>query len=204
MLYLFQKHLLCRWWVYIVYRNGIASVKVKFCVLLEFRFVKNWVASKKLQSPAGYEIIFFWNVEKTFGAVCAVCPPDLLVSSPPRWMWSSYLTKTMHPPSTRHPITSQFSVLTWTCVNLLLPIQSSLKPPFKAGRFLYVPPGLTFKNSTWRSLCVELFVRISEQTATFALYIVNWLVFITVVESVYCAVRTDSLYKADYVSSLKG
>ena len=28
--------------------------------------------------------------------------------------------------------------------------------------------------------------------------------FITVVESVYCAVRTDSLYKADYVSSLKG
>ena len=55
------------------------------------------------------------------------------------------------------------------------------------------------KNSTWRSLCVECFVRISEQTATFALY---WLVFITVVESVYCAVRTDSLDKADYVSSL--
>jgi len=29
------------------------------------------------------------------------------------------------------------------------------------------------------------------------------LVFITVVESVYSAVRTDVLYKADYVSSLK-
>ena len=28
--------------------------------------------------------------------------------------------------------------------------------------------------------------------------------FITVVESVYCGVRADSLYKADYVSSLKG
>jgi len=28
----------------------------------------------------------------------------------------------------------------------------------------------------------------------------NWLVFITEVESVYSAVRTDSLYKADYVS----
>ena len=53
-------------------------------------------------------------------------------------------------------------------------------------------------------LCVECFVRISEQTATFALYIINWLVFITMVESVYCAVRTDCLYKADYVSSLKG
>ena len=38
----------------------------------------------------------------------------------------------------------------------------------------------------------------------FALYIINWLVFITVVESVHCAVRTDSLYKADYISSLKG
>jgi hypothetical protein len=38
-----------------------------------------------------------------------------------------------------------------------------------------------------------------RKTATFALYIINLLVFITVVESVYSAVRTDSLYKADYV-----
>jgi len=49
-----------------------------------------------------------------------------------------------------------------------------------------------------------VYVRISEQIATFALYIINWLVFIIVVESVYSAVRTDGLYKADYVSSLKG
>ena len=70
--------------------------------------------------------------------------------------------------------------------------------------FLSVPPGLTFKNSTWLSLCVECFLRIWEQRATFALYMINWLAFITVVESVYCAVRTDSLYTADYVSSLKG
>jgi hypothetical protein len=48
------------------------------------------------------------------------------------------------------------------------------------------------------------FVRIWEQTATFTLYIINWLVFIAVVESVYSAVRTDSLHKADYVSSFKG
>ena len=61
-----------------------------------------------------------------------------------------------------------------------------------------------YSNSTWCSLCVESFVRISEQTATFALYSINWLVSIAVVESVYCAVRTDSLYTADYVSSLKG
>jgi hypothetical protein len=56
-------------------------------------------------------------------------------------------------------------------------------------------------------LALHYFVQISEQTATFALfalYVINWLLFITVVESVYSAVRTDSLYKADYVSSLKG
>ena len=49
----------------------------------------------------------------------------------------------------------------------------------------------------------QFFLRISEQTATFALYSINWLVFITVMESVYCAVRTNSLCKADYVLGLK-
>ena len=47
-------------------------------------------------------------------------------------------------------------------------------------------------------------VRISEQTATFALYSINWLVFITVVEGVYSAVRAGSLNKAVCASSLKG
>jgi hypothetical protein len=41
------------------------------------------------------------------------------------------------------------------------------------------------------------FVQISEQTAAFALYVINLLVFITVLESVYSAVRTDSLHEAD-------
>jgi hypothetical protein len=44
------------------------------------------------------------------------------------------------------------------------------------------------------SLCFECFVLISEQTAAFAIYVINWLVFITVVESVYSAVRSDSFY----------
>jgi hypothetical protein len=56
------------------------------------------------------------------------------------------------------------------------------------------------QNSTWCPHCVECFVRISEQTATFVLYVINWLIFINVVESVYSAVRTDSLYKAEHVS----
>ena len=42
-------------------------------------------------------------------------------------------------------------------------------------------------------------VRISEQTATFALYCIDWLVFITVVESVYSAVRTESLHNTDTI-----
>jgi hypothetical protein len=37
----------------------------------------------------------------------------------------------------------------------------------------------------------------------FAADVINWLIFITVVQSVYSAVRTDSLYKADYVSFFK-
>jgi hypothetical protein len=39
---------------------------------------------------------------------------------------------------------------------------------------------------------------ISRFKTTFALYSTNWLVFITLMESVYSAVRTDCLYKADY------
>ena len=38
------------------------------------------------------------------------------------------------------------------------------------------------------------FVWISEQTAIISIYSINWLVFITVTESVYCAVRTECLY----------
>jgi hypothetical protein len=43
------------------------------------------------------------------------------------------------------------------------------------------------------------FVWISERTASFALYNINRLVFTTDVESVYCAVRSESLYKTDTV-----
>jgi hypothetical protein len=43
------------------------------------------------------------------------------------------------------------------------------------------------------------FVQISQQTAIIALNYISRLGFITVVESVYSAVRTEYLYKADYV-----
>ena len=45
------------------------------------------------------------------------------------------------------------------------------------------------------------FVFIWEQRATCATYSVNWLVFITEMESVYCAVRNGSLNKAVCASS---
>jgi hypothetical protein len=41
------------------------------------------------------------------------------------------------------------------------------------------------------------FVWLSEQTVTFAFYTIKRLVFITEVESVYSAVRTEFLYKTD-------
>ena len=47
------------------------------------------------------------------------------------------------------------------------------------------------------------FVFISEQTATFASYSLNWLVFITEMKSVYSAVWTGALNKAVCASSLK-
>jgi len=47
------------------------------------------------------------------------------------------------------------------------------------------------------------FVFISEQTATCATYTIDWLVFITEMKSVYSAVRSGSLNKAVYASSLK-
>jgi hypothetical protein len=65
----------------------------------------------------------------------------------------------------------------------------------KAQWSLYVPPDLTFTNSTFCQHTVFMcFVWISEQTAIISLYYINWLVFITETVCVYCAVRTECLY----------
>jgi hypothetical protein len=51
---------------------------------------------------------------------------------------------------------------------------------------------LTFNNSTFCPHTVFMcFVWISEQTAIISVYYINWLVFITETECVYCGVRTD-------------
>ena len=60
---------------------------------------------------------------------------------------------------------------------------------------VYIPPRLAFTDSAFCPHSVFMcFVWISEQTAIISLYSINWLVFITDTERVYCAVRTGSLY----------
>jgi len=61
---------------------------------------------------------------------------------------------------------------------------------------------LTFSNSTFCPHSVFMsFVWIWEQTAIISLYNINWLVFITDTECVYCAVLTGSLYTASLTFS---
>ena len=74
---------------------------------------------------------------------------------------------------------------------------------FKAYRLLYVQPALNLKK-----FCMLITLHLcilcgSEETVPFALYVFSRSVFITEVESVYCAVRFESLYNT-YDSSLKG
>jgi hypothetical protein len=53
------------------------------------------------------------------------------------------------------------------------------------------------------TICTYIVI-ISERTAISALYNMNWLVFITKMKSVYCAVWSGSLNKTIYTSCLKG
>jgi hypothetical protein len=48
------------------------------------------------------------------------------------------------------------------------------------------------------------FVFVQEQTATSAIYIKNWLVFIAEMKSVYSVVRTGPLNETVYALSFKG
>jgi hypothetical protein len=61
--------------------------------------------------------------------------------------------------------------------------------------------GLTLKNSTCFALSVFYGPRNRQQPLLYTSLTDRF--FMTVVENIYSAVRTDSLYKADYASSLK-
>jgi hypothetical protein len=76
-------------------------------------------------------------------------------------------------------------------LNSRSPYLVQLEHRCKAEWLLYVPPGLTFTNSTFCPHSMYMcFVWISEQTVIISLHSINWLVFITEAECVYCAVRT--------------
>ena len=79
------------------------------------------------------------------------------------------------------------------CINLLKPTGHVMHQQFNIST--------TVRSAHTVFVC---FVFIWEQTATCATYVVNWLVFITEMKSVYCAVRTGSSNKAVCHSSLKG
>ena len=72
----------------------------------------------------------------------------------------------------------------------------------KSYRLLYVPPGLNSKILHADYISFMCSVWLSEETERFALHAFSRLVFTTEVESVYCAVRTESLYNIRFV--LKG
>jgi hypothetical protein len=86
----------------------------------------------------------------------------------------------------------------WPQVVQLIDIFNLLKP------ICYVMHQQVLHSTTVRSAhtAFKWFVFIWEQTATCASYIINWMVFITETKSVYCAVRTESLNKAVFHSSL--
>jgi hypothetical protein len=74
---------------------------------------------------------------------------------------------------------------------------------------LLKPPGCVHQQLKSKNLYSDhtvliCFVLISEQTATSAPYNINWLVFITEIKSVYCAVQTGSVNRAFCTLSLKG
>ena len=72
---------------------------------------------------------------------------------------------------------------------------SSLENKYNPKNSLYIRPGVTLNNSTSCPHSVFMCcVWISEQTTIISLYNINWLVFITETECVYCAVRTGYLY----------
>ena len=81
--------------------------------------------------------------------------------------------------------------------NLFLPLDFlstglNINPLNPSGHYMYHQ--FNIHNSTFCPHSVFMcFVWISEQTAIISLYNINWLVFITETECVYCAVRTECL-----------
>ena len=80
---------------------------------------------------------------------------------------------------------------------------SSVIQHVKAYRLFYVPTALKLKISARWLHCIYVFCVVLRINNNFPLHIINRMVFITEMESVYCAVRTES-YIAPLHLILKG
>ena len=56
-----------------------------------------------------------------------------------------------------------------------------------------------YQNAQYNNKNALCLLLISEQTSAFILHIINRLAFITEVESIYCALHTESSHKRDYI-----
>jgi len=83
-------------------------------------------------------------------------------------------------------------------------VQEFVKLSIPSGFFTYVPPGLHSKILHGARFALSVLYGSQNRQRLLLYTLLTRLVFITAVESVYSAVRADSLYKADYVWSLKG
>ena len=63
-----------------------------------------------------------------------------------------------------------------------------------SGHYMYHQFNIQHSHVLPHTAVFMCFVWISEQTAIISLYNINWLVFVTQTENVYCAVRTGYLY----------
>jgi len=79
------------------------------------------------------------------------------------------------------------------CLRLLMQYIRSY-PPYCRPLLHPQTPGLTLKNFECWLHCIYVFCMNLRTNRNFFLYIINRLVFITEVESVYFTVRTESLY----------
>jgi hypothetical protein len=111
-----------------------------------------------------------------------LCPYDSVMSSAKYFeRWSNVAVLNSLKPWTNQPTYLRSN----EPAKKVTEIDGSLVQSSKAQWLLYVPPGLTFTNSTFCPHSVFMcFVWISEQTAIVSLYSVNWLVFITETECI--------------------
>ena len=84
------------------------------------------------------------------------------------------------------------------CLPFLTAYRLNTELPSRAYWLHDAPTGWAFNNFAFCPHSVQYlcFMFISKQTAIISLYSTDWLVFITEMKSVYCAVRTGCLNKA--------